>query len=54
MDQQATKSRPNGSLIQHLPEAEAFYSEVLQLMAKSDIPLCAGELHRDRPADQGR
>src|SRR5256885_15219876 len=38
MDQQTTKARPNGSLIQPPPVAEAFYSEVLQLMAKSEIP----------------
>src|SRR5436305_15202171 len=38
MDQQTTRSRPNGSLIQPPPAAEAFYSEVLQLMAKSQIP----------------
>src|SRR5438477_11883626 len=37
MDQQTAK-RPNGSLIQPPPAAEAFYSEVLQLMAKSEIP----------------
>jgi hypothetical protein len=37
MDQQ-TKPKPNGSLIQPPPAAEAFYSEVLQLMAKSEIP----------------
>src|SRR5438105_1250192 len=30
--------KPNGSLIQPSPAAEAFYSEVLQLMAKSEIP----------------
>ncbi len=36
MDQQT--SRPNGSLIRPPPAAEAFYSEVLQLMAKSEIP----------------
>jgi hypothetical protein len=36
MDQHTTK--PNGRLIQPPPAAEAFYSEVLQLMAKSDIP----------------
>jgi hypothetical protein len=35
----ATQERkPNGSLIQPPPEAEAFYSEVLQLMARSGIP----------------
>ena len=37
MDQQ-TLDRPNGTLIQPPPAAEAFYSEVLQLMAKSEIP----------------
>ena len=37
MDQQS-QARPNGSLIQPPPAAEAFYSEVLQLMAKSEIP----------------
>ncbi|HYX45340.1 MAG TPA: nucleotidyltransferase [Sphingomicrobium sp.] len=37
MDQQV-KDRPKGPLIQPSPEAEAFYSEVLQLMAKSEIP----------------
>jgi predicted nucleotidyltransferase len=38
MDQQ-TKERPaNGSRIKAKPDAEAFYSEVLQLMAKSEIP----------------
>src|SRR3954449_9288970 len=37
MDQQTAK-RPNGSLIQPPPVAEAFYSEVLQLMAESHIP----------------
>src|SRR5207237_8677184 len=37
MDQQvATKS--NGSLLRPPPAAEAFYSEVLQLMAQSEIP----------------
>src|SRR3982751_5125901 len=35
---QATRTRPNGSLIKPAPAAEAFYSEVLQLMAKSEIP----------------
>ena len=30
--------RPNGSLIRPSPEAEAFYSEVLQLMAESGVP----------------
>src|SRR6201985_2464494 len=37
MDQQV-KVRLKGPLIQPPPEAEAFYSEVLQLMAKSEIP----------------
>jgi hypothetical protein len=37
MDQQ-TLPRPHGALIQPPPAAEAFYSEVLQLMARSDIP----------------
>ena len=37
MDQQVT-NRPKGSLIQPPPAAEAFYSEVLRLMAKSEIP----------------
>jgi hypothetical protein len=37
MDQQIL-SRPERSLIQPSPAAEAFYSEVLDLMAKSDIP----------------
>jgi hypothetical protein len=37
MDQRVTQ-RPNGALIQPPPAAEAFYCEVLQLMAKSDIP----------------
>src|SRR4051794_1331824 len=36
--QQQLKDRPNGSLIQPSPAAEAFYSEVLRLMAKSEIP----------------
>src|SRR4029453_2487716 len=36
MDQLLVK--PNGTLIQPSPAAEAFYSEVLQLMAKSEIP----------------
>ena len=31
-------SKPNGTLIRPSPEAEAFYSEVLQLMAESGIP----------------
>src|SRR5437763_10428909 len=38
MDQQTTRSRPNGSLIKPPPAAEAFYSEVLKLMAESQIP----------------
>ena len=38
MDRQTSRSRRNGSLIQPPPAAEAFYSEVLQLMAKSGIP----------------
>jgi predicted nucleotidyltransferase len=38
MDQQTTMGKSNGSLIQPPPAAEAFYSEVLQLMAKSGIP----------------
>ena len=37
MDQQV-KDQPNGSLLKPPPAAEAFYSEVLQLMAASDIP----------------
>ena len=37
MDAQVA-SKPNGSLIQPPPEAEAFYSQVLQLMAESGIP----------------
>src|ERR687885_1308012 len=37
MDQQVAE-RPNGSLIQPPPAAEAFYSEVLQLMAQSRLP----------------
>jgi len=37
MDQQ-TLDRPNGTLIQPPPAAEAFYREVLQLMAESEIP----------------
>ena len=32
------KDKPQGSLIKPPPAAEAFYSEVLQLMAASDIP----------------
>src|SRR5262245_12738704 len=30
--------KPNGSLLQQPPEAEAFYSQVLQMMAASGIP----------------
>jgi hypothetical protein len=37
VDQQ-TMTKSNGSLIKPTPAAEAFYSEVLQLMAKSGIP----------------
>lgn len=37
MEQDAL-AKPNGTLIQPAPAAEAFYCEVLQLMAKSDIP----------------
>ena len=37
MDQQV-KDKPRGSLIQPPPAAEAFYSEVLRLMAESEIP----------------
>jgi hypothetical protein len=37
MDQQVA-DRPNGRLLQQPPEAEAFYSQVLQLMAQSEIP----------------
>src|SRR5256885_1822688 len=37
MDQQVA-SKPNGSLIKPPPAAEAFYSEVLRLMAESQIP----------------
>jgi hypothetical protein len=37
MDQQ-TSRKGNGSFLQPPPAAEAFYSEVLQLMAKSEIP----------------
>src|SRR6059058_5104770 len=37
MDQQVA-NKPNGSLIRPAPAAEAFYSEVLQLMAESGIP----------------
>src|SRR5215204_2591739 len=36
MDQQTSNKRPR--LIQQPPEAEAFYSQVLQLMAESGIP----------------
>jgi hypothetical protein len=36
--EQKVKDEPNGSLIKPPPAAEAFYSEVLQLMARSDIP----------------
>jgi hypothetical protein len=36
--EQQVKDEPNGSLIKPPPAAEAFYSEVLQLMAQSDIP----------------
>jgi hypothetical protein len=35
---QVTLSRPEGTLIQPSPVAEAFYSEVLKLMAESKIP----------------
>src|SRR3954451_3377009 len=35
---QLVASKPNGTLIQPPPAAEAFYSEVLQLMAQSGIP----------------
>jgi predicted nucleotidyltransferase len=38
MAQQTAMAKSNGSLIRPPPAAEAFYSEVLQLMAKSDIP----------------
>jgi hypothetical protein len=38
MDQATTKPPRNGRLIRPSPAAEAFYSEVLQLMAASDIP----------------
>src|SRR5437588_13076582 len=38
MDQLTAKPRRNGTLIQPSPAAEAFYSEVLQLMASSGIP----------------
>src|SRR3954449_6358725 len=37
MDQQVA-TKPNGKLMKPTPAAEAFYSEVLQLMAKSEIP----------------
>jgi hypothetical protein len=37
MDQQ-TKRKSNGPLLQPPPAAEAFYSEVLQMMAESQIP----------------
>lgn len=37
MDQMTLK-RPSGNLIKPAPEAEAFYCEVLQLMAASNIP----------------
>jgi predicted nucleotidyltransferase len=37
MDQQV-KDRPKGALLKPPPAAEAFYSEVLQLMARSGIP----------------
>ena len=36
--EQQVKTRPNGSLIQPPPAAEAFYSAVLKLMAESQIP----------------
>ena len=36
--EQQTLAKPNGTLIQPSPAAEAFYCEVLQLMAKSEIP----------------
>jgi predicted nucleotidyltransferase len=35
---QMTLTRPTGALMQPSPEAEAFYSEVLRLMAESGIP----------------
>src|SRR5439155_4572149 len=38
MDQQTAMAKSNGSLIRPPPPAEAFYSEVLQLMAQSGIP----------------
>src|SRR4051812_38400319 len=37
MDQQVA-TKPNGKLMKPAPAAEAFYSEVLQLMAQSGIP----------------
>src|SRR6059058_6649951 len=37
MDQQVAQ-KPNGSLLRPPPAAEAFYSEVLRLMAESQIP----------------
>src|SRR3954454_263211 len=37
MDAQVA-TKPNRTLIQPPPEAEAFYSEVLPLMARSEIP----------------
>jgi hypothetical protein len=37
MDQQVAE-KPNGSLLKPPPAAEAFYSEVLKLMAESQIP----------------
>jgi hypothetical protein len=36
--EQQVEERPRGSLIQPSPAAEAFYSEVLQHMAESDLP----------------
>src|SRR3954447_19892723 len=36
--EQQVKDRPKGPLIRPPPAAEAFYSEVLQLMADSGIP----------------
>ena len=36
--EQQTLAKPNGTLIQPSPAAEAFYCEVLQLMARSEIP----------------
>ena len=33
-----TRPEPSGSLIKPTPAAEAFYSEVLKLMAESGIP----------------